>query len=81
MVAEHTTQSAIEQANIEYLPALYLCVDDTSLRTLPLLEEFEYTGDTIAGDEVTAGTYIPPPQTNEYTQLFLKGLKRPDHVP
>ena len=45
------------------------------------MEAFGYTGDTVAGDAVTAGTYVPPVDTDEYTKLFLKCMKRPEHVP
>ena len=58
-----------------------MCADNTPLRTSPLLEEFDYTGNTITGDEVTAGTYIPFPNTDKHTKLFLERMKRPDHVP
>ena len=64
-----------------YLPELFLCGDDTPLQSSPLLAEFGYTGNTCAGDEVTAGTYIPPPDTDEYAKLLLKCVKRPSHVP
>ena len=45
-----------------------------------LLEAFGYTGDTPAGDKATAGTYIPPAGTDEYTKLFLKCAQKPVHV-
>ena len=81
VVTEHSIKTAIEQASIEYLPELFLCVDNTPLRTSPLLEETGYTGDTIAGDAVTEGTYIPPSNTDEHTKLVLQCMKRLDHVP
>ena len=80
-VTEYTSRKDVEQANLEHLPELYLSADDTPLRQPPLLDEFGYTGDTKAGDEVTAGTYIPPEGTDEYTKLFLKCARRPAHVP
>jgi len=58
-----------------------MCGDNTPLSQSPLLEAFGYTGDTAAGDVVTAGTYIQPSETDEYTKLFLKCMKRPNHVP
>ena len=76
-----TSKQEVEAAHIKYLPELFLCGDETPLRQNSLLQAFGYTGDTVAGDEVTAGTYIPPPDTDEYTKLFLKCMKRPDHVP
>ena len=76
-----TTKNEVEKVNNGYLPALFMCADNTHLRSSPLVEEFGYTGDTTAGDEVTAGTYVPPHATDEYTKLFLKCMKRPDHVP
>ena len=76
-----TTKNEVEKAIIGYLPELFLCADNTPLRSSPLVQEFGYMGDTTAGDEVTAGTYVPPHDTDEYTKLFLKCMKRPDHVP
>ena len=64
VITKHSTKTAIEQANIEYLPELFLCTNNTPLRTSPLLEEFGYTGDTIAGDAVTEGTHVPPSNTD-----------------
>ena len=40
-----------------------------------MVVEFGYTGDTVAGDAVTAGTYSPPDNTDECTKLLLKYLK------
>ena len=80
-VTEYTSRKEVEQANLVHLPELYLSADDTTLRQPPLLDEFGYTGDTKAGDEVTTGTYIPPEGTDEYTKLFLKCSRRPAHVP
>ena len=77
---ECTTRKEVETANLEYLPELFICANDTPLRLSPLLEDFGYTGDTKAGDEVTAGTYIPPQGTDEYTKLFLKCARQPAHV-
>ena len=37
---EHTTKEAIEQANVVYLPELFLYADYIPLRISPLLEEF-----------------------------------------
>ena len=71
----------MEKSNLNHLPELFLCADDTPLRSLPLLEAFGYTGDTPSGDKATAGTYIPPVGTNEYTKLFLKCAQKPEHVP
>ena len=76
-----TTKQEMEMANTSYLPELFLCGDNTPLHTSPLLNAFGHTGDTTTGDEVTAGTYIPPSDTDEYTQLFLKYMKRLDHIP
>ena len=45
----------VKTANIGYLPELFLCGDDTLLRSPSLLEEFGYTGNTCTCDEVTAG--------------------------
>ena len=79
-VIECTTRQEVERANLERLPELFLCTDGTPLRSLPLLEDFGYTGDTQAGDAVTAGTYIPLEGTDEYTKLFFKCEQRPSHV-
>ena len=80
-VIKYTTKCDIERSNIEYLPELFLCEDDTPLQSPPLLEEFGYIGNTCAGDKVTVGTYIPPPDTDEYTKLFLECFKHPPHIP
>ena len=80
-VIECTTRQEVERANLERLPELFLCTDGTPLRSLPLLEDFGYTGDTQAGDSVTTGTYIPPEGKDEYTKLFLKCAQRTSHVP
>ena len=80
-LVECTTRKEVETANLEYLPELFLCANDKPLRLSPLLEDFGYTDDTKSGDEVTAGTYIPPQGTDEYTKLFLKCVCRPAHVP
>ena len=55
----YTTKHEIEQADIEYLPELFLYADNTPLQSSPLLDDFGYTGDTLTDDEVTAGTYTP----------------------
>ena len=52
-IIECTTRKEVEKAYLAHLPELFLCADDTPLRSSPLLEEFEYTGNTQAGDEVT----------------------------
>lgn len=41
-----TTKQDVEVANIGYLPELFLCGDNNHLRQPPLLEAFEYIGDT-----------------------------------
>ena len=76
-----STENEVEKANIGYLPELFLCADNTLLLSSPLVEGFNYTGDTTVGDEVTAGTYVPLHDTDEYTKSFLKCMKRQDHVP
>jgi len=76
-----TTKQEVEAANIGYLPELFLCGDNTPLRQSTLLEAFGYTGDTAVGDTVTVGTYISPSETDKYTKLFLKCMKRLNHVP
>jgi len=65
-----TTKQEVEAANISYLPDFFLCGDNTPLRTSPLLDDFGYTGDMAAGNEVTSDTYIPPSDTDEYTHFF-----------
>jgi len=80
-IIELTDRKDVEREHLKHLPELFLCADDTPLRSPPLLNEFGYTGDTAAGDQVTAGTYIPPEGTDEYTKLFLKCAQRPAHVP
>ena len=77
---ECTTRKEVETSNLEYLPELFLCADNTSVHSSPLLEDFGYTGNTKSGDEVTDGTYIPPQGTDEYTKLFLRCARRPAHV-
>lgn len=67
-----TMKQEVEAANIGYLPELFLCGEITPLRQSPLLEAFGYTDDTAAGDAVTAGTYIPPSDTDEYTTPLMK---------
>ena len=70
----------IEAANKEYLPELFLCADNTPLRKPYMVTNFGYTGDTVAGDAVTAGTFSPPDNTDEYTTLLLRCLKRLDQL-
>ena len=77
---ECTTKTEVEAANLEYLPELFICANDTPLHLSPLLDDFGYNGDTKASDEVTAGTYIPPQGTDEYTKLFLKCARQLAHV-
>ena len=79
-IIECTTRKEVEKANLAHLPELFLCADDTPLRSSSLLEEFGYTGNTQAGDEVTEGTYIPTHSIDEYTKLFLKYTRQPAHV-
>lgn len=69
----------VEQANIKNLPELFLYADDASIRTHPLLGEFGSSGDTHTGEKVTAGSYIPPDNTYEYTHI-LTCLKCPPNV-
>ena len=57
-----------------------MCIENKQLSSL-LLNNFGYTGDIIAGDEVTAGIYIPPPDTDEHINFFLKCMQHPKHVP
>ena len=76
-----TTKREVEATNIGYLPEIFLCGDNISLRQSSLLEAFGYTGVMVAGNDVTVGTYIPPCETDEYTKLFLKCIKQPNHVP
>lgn len=83
MTAELTSlrkKYEIEQADIEYRPELVLCADDTPSRQPDMVAEFGYTGDTHSEDKVTDGTYIPPPNTDEYTSLFLSCIHRPAHI-
>ena len=49
----------IEQDNNKYLTELFLCADNTPLQKPDMTAEFSYTGDTIVGDEVTDGNYMP----------------------
>ena len=62
-------------ANIEYFPEIFLCADDTPLRTPSMVAEFGYTDDTVTGDAVTSENYSPPDNADEYTKLLLKFLK------
>ena len=39
-VINYTTRYAIEQANIKYLPELFLCADNTPLQYVSLLDHF-----------------------------------------
>ena len=80
-VIHYTTKHENEQENIEYLPGIILFVYNTPIQSSPLLDECGYTGDTLAVDEMTAGTYIPPLDTNKHTKMFLQCVKRPAHVP
>ena len=69
-VTEYTNKNDIEHADIPYLSESFLCADDAPLRSSPLLNNFGYKGDAIAEDDVTAGTYVPPPDTDDHTNLF-----------
>ena len=66
-----------EEANIEHLSELFLCVNDTPLRLPGMMADFRYTSDTPAGDAVTSCKYDPPEETDEYTRLLLKISERP----
>ena len=68
----YTTKHEIEHVIIEYLSEIFLCADNPQLQSFPLLDEFCYACDTLAGDKVTVGTYISPLGTDEHTQLFLQ---------
>ena len=79
LVTSLRIKTDIEQANIKYLPELLLCADDTPLWKPDMITEFSYTGDTIAGDKVIEGNYIPPVDTDERTNLFLLCICQPTH--
>ena len=77
---EYDQQSDIERENLTYMASLFQSANDTPLRTAPLVQEFGYIGDTVAGDEVTAGIYNPPTAVDEHTKLFLHCCSRPPQV-
>lgn len=84
VVKECTTHLDILHAKIQYLPELFLCADNTPLLYFTLLNDFGFAGDTISGDESTAGIYIyiyiPAPDTDEHTITYFKCMKRHDHI-
>ena len=65
----------VENANLQYLPSLLLSATDTPLCTAPLVNMIGYTGDTVAGDQITEGTFETPSCVDKYTKLFLHCLK------
>ena len=75
-----TTREDVENANLQYLPSLLLSANDTPLRTAPLVNIIGYTGDTIAGEQITEGTFETPSCVDKYTKLFLQCLKKGDNV-
>jgi hypothetical protein len=78
---ERTTKSDMEgaaQRENEYRFTKALVTD---FYQEPLLSDIGILGNGPRAHEVTAGTYEPPEDLNPYTKLFLKALKKPDHVP
>ena len=44
----------------------------------PLVSDFGYRAQTPAREQVTNGTYQPPPGTNPHAAELIRGLKAPD---
>ena len=57
-----------------------MCADNTPLQIPPLLDDFGYTCNTIAGGVVTESTYVPPPESNDHTKNFLNCMRCPAYV-
>jgi hypothetical protein len=53
---------------------------ETPLMVEPLLSDFGYSTNNHNADKVLAGTYRPPPGTDEYAVKLLPHLKRPETV-
>ena len=76
-----TIRKEVETVNLEYLPDLFSAPMTHLYVWYRYSKIVGYTGDKKSGYEVTAGTYIPPQGTDEYTKLFLKCARQPAHVP
>lgn len=54
--------------------------NDTPFMKSPLVEEFGYLGVGENAQSVLAGTYTPPPGTNEYVAMLLEQLQIPEGI-
>jgi hypothetical protein len=75
-----TKKEDIEAACITENIARFTQSEDTPPMTEPLISELGYLADTDAAEAVLAGTFVPPPETDEYAKLLLAELRMPDNV-
>ena len=54
--------------------------EDTPFMTEPLLSEFGYKADNSKAEEVLNGTYITPPNTDEYAAKLIPHFQRPGGI-
>ena len=60
-------QDKQEQVALKEYERRLRLMEDTPLMTQPLVDQFEYLGNTHAAQQVLNGDYTPPPGTDAYT--------------
>ena len=79
-VIEHTTKEDIERACHEENFKKFSQTNNTPAMMGQLADDIGYDGTSDVCQKILEGTYIPPPDTDEYTTAYLKELQRPSHL-
>ena len=75
------TQDTVVDASIEENTKRFTrAIEISPFCQEPLLSQIGWLGEGPAVEEILAGTYEPPPETDEYTKLFLEHLKMPPEM-
>ena len=79
-VIEYTEKEDIERACLEENRIKFSQTENSPVMTGVLAEEIGYDGTSDVCKRILEGTYIPPPNTDEYTAAYIKELQRPPQV-
>jgi hypothetical protein len=77
---EYTDRDEIESRIMINNSARFRLTENTPPMQEPLLSDLGYLGDTDAADAILDGTYICPPEVDDYTKEFLACLQQPTQV-
>jgi hypothetical protein len=77
---EYQDQQSVERIIMENIAARFHLTECTPAMQEPLLSDLGYLGDTDAAQCILEGTYVCPPEVDDYTHALIDGHQRASNI-